>query len=205
MLIKSKYKIARRLGAEIFEKTQTQKFALRTERRGGKTLKHPRGRSDFGKELLEKQKARYTYGINERQFSKYVSEALLQKAMKADQHLYNRLETRLDNVAYRLGLASTRQSSRQLVSHGHLLVNGVRVTIPSYNVKKGDTVTIREGSVKKPLFKDIGERMKNHIQNLPSWLSFNLENKKGEVQGQPVLTKNDLTFDVSAILEFYRR
>ena len=203
MFIKSKYKIARRLGPEIFDKTQTQKFALRSEKKSSLTSKRPKARSDFGLQLIEKQKARFTYGINERQFSKYVSEALAQKAVKADEALYVRLETRLDNVAYRFGLAPSRQASRQMVSHGHLLVNGVRVTIPSFNVKTGDKISIREASLKKPLFAGLEERLKEKIS--PSWLAFDIAKKSGAVQGRPVLVKTDLTFDISAILEFYRR
>jgi small subunit ribosomal protein S4 len=202
MIIKSKYKIARRLGPEIFDKTQTQKFALRAEKRAG-PVKHGRAKSDFGNQLIEKQKARYTYGINERQFAKYVAEALAQKAHKADEHVYVRLETRLDNVAYRIGLAPSRQAARQMVSHGHLLVNGVRVTVPSYNVKKGDKITIREASIKKPLFSTLEEKIKDHTS--PAWLSFDIQKKAAEVQGRPVLVKTDLAFDIAAILEFYRR
>ena len=202
MINKPKYKIARRLGPGIFEKTQTQKFALREGRRKEKR-ERPRAKSDFGIQMLEKQKARYSYGIGERQFAKYVAEAIAKKSAKTDELLYERLETRLDNVAYRLHLAPTRQAARQLVSHGHLTVNGVRVTIPSYNVKLGDKVKIREVSVKKVLFANLAENLKDKMP--PSWLSFDVEKQAGEVQGKPKLVKSELVFDIAAILEFYRR
>src|SRR3989344_3884210 len=118
MLIKSKYKIARRLGSPIFEKTQTQKFALSLGRRGEKERKHPRTFTDYGKQLLEKQKVRYTYLMNERQLKKNVRQVLAKKGIKQDERLYEILETRLDSVTYRLGFGPTRLAVRQLVNHG---------------------------------------------------------------------------------------
>lgn len=202
MINKPKYKIARRLGPGLFEKTQTQKFALREGRRK-ESRERPRAKSDFGIQMLEKQKARYQYGINERQFAKYVGEALAKKSAKPDESLFERLETRLDNVIYRLKLAPTRQASRQMVSHGHMTVNGVRITIPSYNVKVGDKIKIREASAKKIIFANMAETLKDAIA--PSWLSFDAEKRAGEVQGKPKLVKSELLFDIAAILEFYRR
>lgn len=202
MINKPKYKIARRLGPGIFEKTQTQKFALREGRRK-ESRERPRPKSDFGLQMLEKQKARYSYGIGERQFAKYVAEALAKKTTKTDELLYERLETRLDNVVYRLHLAPTRQASRQMVSHGHITVNDVRITIPSYNVKLGDKVKIREASAKKILFANLAEKLKDGMP--PSWLKFDAEKRAGEVQGKPKLVKSELVFDIAAILEFYRR
>ncbi|MBU6390467.1 30S ribosomal protein S4 [Patescibacteria group bacterium] len=202
MQIKSKYKIARRLGANIFDKTSTQKFALREGRRKEKR-ERGRGQSAFGRELLEKQKARYYYGVGERQFSKYAREAIAKKSVRSDESLYERLETRLDNAAYRLRLAPTRQAARQLVSHGHITVNGVRITIPSYNVKIGDAVKIRDASAKKALFNDLADRVKDYVP--PSWLPFDYEKREGAVAGRPKLVKSELPFDIDAILEFYRR
>ena len=202
MINKPKYKIARRLGPGIFEKTQTQKFALREGRRK-ESRDRPRPKSDFGLQMLEKQKARYSYGIGERQFAKYVAEALAKKTTKTDELLFERLETRLDNVAYRLHLAPTRQAARQMVSHGHIMINDVRITIPSYNVKVGDKVKIREASAKKILFADLVEKLKDSMP--PSWLKFDAEKLVGDVQGKPKLVKSELVFDIAAILEFYRR
>ncbi len=202
MINKPKYKIARRLGTGIFEKTQTQKFALREGRRSEKKDR-PRAKSEFALQMLEKQKARYSYGVNERQFAKYVASALAKKSTKPDETLYEYLENRLDNVIYRMRLAPTRQASRQMVSHGHITVNGVRVTIPSYGVKLGDKIKIRESSAKKIIFAGMVEKLKDAVP--PSWLSFDPEKRAGEIQGKPKLVKTELLFDIAAILEFYRR
>lgn len=200
MQIKSKYKIARRLGANIFDKTQTQKYALRNQ---DKKMARPRPKSDFGMQLLEKQRARYFYGINERQFKKYVREVIEKGAMNPDEMLYERLERRLDNVVYRLKLAPTRQAARQMVSHGHIVVNGVRVDVPSFGVKQGDKISIRPGSLKKPLFAKLDETIKDHLP--PSWLAYDHAKKEAIVQGAPKLVKTELPFDFSPILEYYKR
>jgi small subunit ribosomal protein S4 len=168
MKIKSKYKIARRLGPAVFEKTQTQKFAARMSRKGKKF--ENRMISDFGKALLEKQKARYTYLINERQFKKYADKAIAERTKKPEESLVEALETRLDNATYRLGLAPTRLASRQMVSHGHIKVNGRKVDTPSMRLKIGDKVTINDRSLNKPLFNNIEEKLKN--SNTPPWLKF---------------------------------
>ena len=201
MINKPKYKIARRLGPGMFDKTQTQKFALREGRRVV-SRERSRPKSRYGLQLLEKQKARVSYGINDRQFSKYVRDALADSYGNPGDALFERLETRLDNVVYRLHLAPSRQASRQIVSHGHITVNGIRITIPSYNVKKGDELKIREASAKSPLFQNIEEQMKNSVP--PAWLSFDLEKRTGLVQGRPKLMPLELIFEMSAILEFYR-
>lgn len=201
MISKPRYKIARRLGHGLFEKTQTQKFALREGRRK-EVRERPRAKSEFGIQLLEKQKARYFYGVNERQFSKYVEQALLKKGAN-DQLLFERLETRLDNVVCRLHLAPTRRASRQMVSHGHILVNGIRVNVPSYNLKVGDKIAVREGSAKKIIFADMPEKLKDYTP--PSWLKFDAVSRTGEMQGKPKMIKSELLFDMAAVLEFYRR
>ena len=201
MISKPRYKIARRLGPGLFEKTSTQKFALREGRRK-ETGKRPKAKSEFGLQLLEKQKARFFYGINERQFAKYVEQALLKRGAN-DELLHERLETRLDNVVCRLHLAPTRRASRQMVSHGHILVNGVRVTVPSYNLKIGDKISVREGSAKKIIFANLVERLKDTMP--PSWLKFDPTTRVGEMQGKPKMVKSELLYDIAAVLEFYRR
>lgn len=203
MIIGPKYKIARRLRAPIFEKTQTQKYALR-EARKAKTAKRTSQKTEYGLALLEKQKARLTYGLVEKQFAKYVAEAIKRKGVKSTQALFEKLELRLDNAVYRLGLASTRRFARQMVSHGHITLNGKRVTIPSIQVKKGDIVGIREGSLKSGLFNTLSERMKSY--SAPAWLKFDEGTKKGTVTGEPVLeTQKDLLFSLDTVLEFYSR
>ncbi len=201
MIIGPKYKIARRLGAGVFEKTQTQKFALAKGRKKSEGRGGPK--TDFGVQMLEKQKARYSYGLTEKQFSKYVKSSLAKKGAKQQEMLNGALENRLDNVVLRAGFAPTRMAARQLVSHGHMTVNGKRVTIPSYAVRLGDVVSIREASAKKTVFATLDERLKN--TTVLSWLKLDAEKKTATVQGAPKLNPTELIFDLGQVLEFYSR
>jgi small subunit ribosomal protein S4 len=206
MIIGPRYKIARRLGVPVFEKTQTQKFAIRSGAgaAGGKmgAGKKPRAKSDYGLGLIEKQKARMSYGIPGRQFSNYVKKAIENKGSSSEM-LVRSLESRLDNVALRAGYAPTRQAARQMVSHGHLMVNGTIITIPSYQVSVGDVVAIREGSKKKAIFTTLDDRFK--AVKSPAWLSVNTEKKEAKIEGIPTANPSELLFDVGAVLEFYSR
>jgi len=201
MKIGPKYKIARRLGAPIFEKTQTQKFALRQAKKLENNPR-PRSKSDFGLGMIEKQKARYTYGVNERQFSNYVKAALLKEG-NTGELLISALESRLDSVVLRAGFASTRRAARQMTSHGHITVNGRIVRVPSLSVKIGDVIGIREGSKIKPLFASLEERLKT--VKLPAWLKLNFDKKEVTIDGKPVAQNSDLLFNVATVLEFYTR
>ncbi len=201
MKIEKRYKIARRLGANVFEKTQTQKFALRANQKS-QFSKKPRAKSDYGLGLLEKQKARYSYGITSKQFSNYVTKATEKKGNASDL-LVTLLESRFDNVALRSGFATTRQAARQMTSHGHLTINGGIVTIPSYQVKVGDVIGIREGSKKKGLFTNLDERLKTI--KLPAWLKMDFDKKEITVDGIPHILHSELLFSPGAVLEFYSR
>ena len=201
MINKPKYKTARRLGANIFDKTQTQKFAGKEAQR--KVEKRPRPKSDFGLQMLEKQKAKVTYGVGERMFAKYVKSILEKAGANSPEKLISILENRLDNVVYRLGFAPTRQASRQMVSHGHIKVNGLKITVPSYNVSIGEVITIRESSAQKPLFAGLTEKLKTHTY--PSWLSLDITKKEAKVQGAPKLGALETNFDTAAVLNFYSR
>lgn len=205
MKIKSKYKIARRLGPAVFEKTQTQKYALRngTKKGGFGGESRPKMLTDFGKALLEKQKARFTYIMNERQFSRYAEEAIAEKKKKPEDSMFEQLEMRLDNVVSRLGFAKTRLSARQVVSHGHITVNKKRVSIPSYKVAVGDVISIMPRSQKSKLFESLAERSKE--QFIPQWLTFDLEKLEGKVVGTPKFTQSENAFDMPTILDFYKR
>ena len=204
MIIGPKYKIARRLGAPIFEKTQTQKYVLsqgRREKNGKRGFSRPK--SEFGLQLVEKQKARFTYGLTERQFSKYVKEATEKKGKNAIASIFESLELRADNIAYRAGFATTRLAARQMVGHGHMLVNGKRITIPSYKLSEGDVLSIREGSAGKPLFQNLDERLK--ARTVPAWIKFDFDKKTATVQGMPKYEQSENLFDLNAVLEFYSR
>jgi small subunit ribosomal protein S4 len=201
MINKPKYKTARRLGANIFDKTQTQKFANKEAQK--KVEKRPRPKSDFGLQMLEKQKAKMTYGVNERMFAKYVKSILEKAGANSPDSLIYILESRLDNTIYRLGFAPTRQAARQMVSHGHIMVNGLKITIPSYAVSIGDKITIRENSAKSALFANLAEKLKD--RNIPSWLALDITKKECKVQGAPKLNPMETNFDPAAVLNFYSR
>jgi small subunit ribosomal protein S4 len=203
MIIGPKYKIARRLGAPVFEKTQTQKYAMRLgQKSANKQSSRPKAKSNYGLGMLEKQKARFSYGITSKQFGNYVKKATERKG-NSSELLVRLLEGRLDNVALRSGFTTTRQAARQLVSHGHLTVNGTIVTIPSYQIKIGDIIAIREGSKKKPLFATLDERLKTI--KIPAWLKLDLEKREIRVDGIPTANQAELLFNVGAVLEFYSR
>ena len=135
-MTQKKYKLCRRLGAGIYEKCQTQKFA-KSEPMTKKGKKPGGRRSDYGNQLIEKQKVRFMYGVREKQFGNYVDYAMehAKKGTAPAELLFRQLEERLDNAVYRLGFAHTRALARQMVSHGHFTVNGKKLTIPSYSVK----------------------------------------------------------------------
>ncbi len=199
--IKSKYKIAKRLGAQIFEQTQSQKFAL-SEARSKKIKKGGRGGSDYGRQLLEKQRVRYTYGIPERQLYNYAHAAY--ELPNPPEELHRMLELRADSVAYRSGLASTRRAARQLVSHGHLTVNGTRITVPSYRLKKGDVLSVREGSRQGTLFSHLQDPEKSN-RPTPQWLTRDNNLMKVEVVGLPAYGPVETTLDYATVFEFYSR
>ena len=201
MKIGPKYKIAKRLGAGVFEKTQTQKFML-SEARSQKSKRRIPPKSEYAKQFLEKQKIRFTYGLTERQLRNYIREVLGSDRPGAE-HLFELVESRLDNAVYRMGLAQTRRAARQLVSHGHILINGKRVTIPSYRVSPSKLIAIRPGSRATPLFKDLSEKLKDYTA--PSWLSFDLDKGEGKVTGGPKLQGTALHYEIGPVLEFYSR
>lgn len=203
MKVGPKFKIGKRLGASVFEKCQTQKFQIseaRSEKTGKKRFST---RSDYAKQFLEKQKVRYTYGISEKQFKNYVIESNKTGVKNPSETLFQLLETRLDNVVYRLGLAPTRRAARQMVSHGHIKVNGVRVTVPSYRVKSNDSISVREGSSGSKLFTTLEDKMKDY--STPEWLSFDQTKKVGSIKMRPTYRKTDNAFDLTPVLEFYSR
>jgi small subunit ribosomal protein S4 len=201
MKIGPKFKIARRLGAPIFEKTQTAKYAqsLARKERSGKGSSRPK--SEFGQALIEKQKARLTYGLSERQFRGYVDKAIA--SANPTQKLFSQLETRLDNVLFRSGLAKTRSQARQAATHGHATVSGRRVDVPSVHLKTGDVVSLREASAQSPLFAEVTERMKTLA--VPAWLEVNPEAKTAKVVGEPVLEAVQNVFDLRVVLEYYNK
>lgn len=202
MKIGPKFKIAKRLGAPIFEKTQTQKFELSLAR-GGRRVKRAGQASDYKKQMTEKQKMRFSYGITEKQLRRYVDDAVSKTGHQPVAVLMDRLESRLDNVIYRMGLAKTRRLARQIASHGHICVNGKRMTIPSHRVKIGDVITIREGSRQTGLFIDLNNTF--DVARLPAWVTFDPKKHAGTVTQAPIYNPSETLFDPEQVMEFYSR
>lgn len=200
MKTRPQYKTARRLGP-IYEKTQTQKFAISAERKTPRG-KRPRQASEYGKQLLEKQKVRLTYGLSESQFSNYVKEAITTKGTPVET-LHRVLELRLDNVVYRIGLAPTRRAARQMVSHGHITVNGRKTTVPSRRVFLTDRIGVRAGSKDAGYFTNFAEKFME--RPLPSWLSWNPKEMEGGVSELPNAENAPPAGDLIMVLSFYSR
>lgn len=206
----SKCRVCRRAGEKLFLKGEkcfspacTFNKKPYAPGQSGASSRRRKNVSEYGKQLSEKQKVRNTYGLRERQFSNYVKEAMKRKDANPADTLYEILEQRLDNVVYRIGLAASRPLARQMVSHGHITVNGRKVTIPSYHVQPGDTLSVREGSKSKGLFTDITPRLKKY--QFPKWVSFSPDELKGEMAGKPEVEKSEIPFDLSSVIEFYSR
>jgi small subunit ribosomal protein S4 len=200
MIQKPKFKICRRLGPGVYDKCQTSKFVI-SSKGGALGARRPKAPSEYGGQLIEKQKIRFSYGISERQLSNYVKKASHIKGAGTAEKLYEELEFRLDNAIYRMGLAPSRRGARQMVSHGHFIVNDTKVTIPSYELKSGDIIKIREGSKAKKIFDNMAEKIKDY--NSPVWINFDINNMQGKVLDKPKNTESFL--DLNAVLEFYSR
>jgi len=158
--------------------------------------------SDYGVQLREKQKMRRIYGIRETQFRNYMKEAIRRKGVTGEV-LLQIIESRLDNVVYRLGLASSRAQARQIVNHGHILVNGRRVNIASYLVKPGDTIEVSESGRNIPTI--LASIESSGGRALPAWLQFDANQMKGTVLSMPVRDEIDTDVQESLIVEFYSR
>jgi small subunit ribosomal protein S4 len=156
----------------------------------------------YGIQLIEKQKAKMIYGLLERQFRKYVEEAARSKENTADA-LLRLLETRLDNVIYRLGYAKTRSQSRQYVGHGHFTVNGRKVTVPSIALRAGDIIGIRAQSSKSKMFEGMKEKLSTN--DLPAWLTLDTDTMTAKVVGLPKAVDASPLFDTKQIVEPYSR
>lgn len=158
--------------------------------------------SEYGQQLMEKQKVRYTYGLSEKQFRKYFEEITVQKGDKIELFL-RKLETRLDNVIFRLGWASSRRQARQIVSHGHILVNNRRVDIPSYELKKGNIIKIKTASKKTVLFDNLKTNLKKY--KAPTWLSLDKDKLEAKMINWPKTEEAGKIGDMAMIIEYYSR
>ena len=171
------------------------KKSNRNSKRAGKV-------SEYGLQLREKQKAKFIYGVLEKPFRNYYEKADRKKGMTGE-NLMTMLESRLDNVVFRLGFARTRREARQIVDHKHVLVNGKSVNIPSYLVKAGDVIEIREKSKSLQRYKDIVEVTAGRL--VPAWLDVDQENFKGTVKNLPTREEIDVPVNEMLIVELYSK
>ncbi len=192
------YKKARRVGFSISE---TGKELARRPYGPGQHGNARKGKlSDYGVQLKEKQKVRFMYGLNEKQFRKTFDEAAKLKGVHGEDFL-KLLESRLDNLVYRLGFATTRRGARQLVNHGHITVNGKKVDIPSYRVKVGDTIALKEGSKDHKAVLEALEKVTKRVE----FVTYDEKNLSGVYVRMP--ERNELNADIneSLIVEFYNK
>lgn len=201
-------RLCRRVGEKLMlkgDRCETAKCAV--EKRAAASGPRGRGRrprkySDYALRLREKQKARYSYGVLERQFRRTFAEAEKAPGMTGET-LAQLLERRLDNTVYRLGYSESRNQARQLVRHGHVAINGHKVDIPSYTVKPGDAVTWKGSSVNKALYNKAMERIEARV--IPSWLSLDKKDMSGRVLSLPVAEEIATKFDKKMVVEHYSR
>lgn len=197
-----KNKIARRFGLNLGLKTNAAKVAKRLSQPPGVhgPGKRSKAASGFGKQLLEKQKARIVYGIRESQFRRYVERAT---TLKGDSgvNLQRLLEMRLDNVVYRLGFAVTRAQARQMVSHKMFKVNGKPLNVPSHTLKVGDEISLKENKKKKVIFSGMTEKLQKI--DLSSWLKMDANALTGKILNLPNEMDFEKVFDVKLIIEYY--
>ena len=199
-------RLCRRSGEKLMLKGSrclTPKCALdRREKPPGQQMGRRRRVSDRGLQLREKQKARYTYGIMERQFRRLFTHAERQTGITGE-NLLVLLERRLDNVVYRLGFADSRSQARQIVQHGHIMLNGRKTNIPSCMVKEGDTISWREGSTKTEYYKQVAQTIES--KSVLSWLSLDRKTLVGQVLSLPTPDDIDDKFEGKTIVEYYSR
>lgn len=160
-------------------------------------------KTNYGKQLMEKQKTKRMYGLQEIQFRNYFEKAL-SKVGNTGELLFRFLESRLDNVVYRLGYAPSRRQARQMVGHGHIRVDGKKVNIPSYQVKVGEVISLSERALGKKGFAEIKNKLAK-IENLPAYLSLDAAKVSGKMTSQPKLGDISVNVDWRTIVEFYSK
>jgi small subunit ribosomal protein S4 len=199
-------RLCRREGQKLFLKgARCFEEKCSANRRAGVPGQHGQAKkkmSEYGLQLREKQKAKRFYGILESQFRKYFEMAKRSSGITGENLLFL-LESRLDNVIYRIGLAASRAEARQLVTHAHFRVNGKNVNIPSYQLKDGDVITLKDRSKNLGKFKEMAEASEG--KGLPSWLEFDSENMTGRIIGKPTRQDIDIEIEEHLIVELYSK
>lgn len=199
-----KAKICRRFGENLFGSEKYDKILARKNYPpGAHGQSFSRGQSEYGKQLMMKQKIKFIYGILERQFRKHYEEVKNKSGVTGDL-LLARLERRLDNVVYRLGFANTRPQARQIVSHGLIYVNGKKLDIPSYRTEVGDEISINPNKAQNNYFKNQEESLKNK-KDVPAWLSLDQKNITGKMIALPKRSDCAYNVDPQVVVEFYSK
>ena len=202
-----KEKLSRKVGENLGLKAERSfspksSFLKKSYRPGQHGKARRRALSEFGAQLLEKQKIKFTYGISESQLKNYFEEAK-QRVGVTGNTMLSTLERRLDNVIYRSGLAGSRNIARQLVSHGHFLVNEKKVTVSSYRVKIGDIMVIKPSSRSKQVFFDLVNKLKKH--ETPSWIEIDKKNLEIKINNDPSNDDLPKNFNINSIIAFYSK
>ena len=203
-------KLCRREGEKLFLKGERcfspkcsfDKRDYAPGQHGRNMSRRRRRESDYGRQLRAKQRARRVYGVMERQFSRYYKVALQRRGLTG-LNLLQILESRLDNVVYRMGFASSRAEARLMVTHGHFVVNGRRTDIPSMLLKDGDELSVREGSRKLTYYKNLGDLVEK--RNVPAWLERDAKALAGKVERLPERSEIDGSLNEQLIVEYYSR
>lgn len=205
-------KVERRLGEKLLIKGERcagpkcallrRSYAPGMHGKGGKGGKRRRDSSEFGSLLREKQKVRYLYGLDDNSLKGYIKKAIAQKGTLGV-NMVHLLEERLDNVVFRLGFAESRRQARQVVTHGHIAVNGRTINTPSYNIKKDDVISLKERAQKLGLAVGMDERLKSY--EAPRWLQLDKVKKQGKVMAHPEPEDIQLLVDITKIKEYYAR
>ncbi len=207
--ISSKCKLCRREGQKLFlkgERCTSAKCAMvkKNYKPGlhGPKKTHSK-MSAYGKQLREKQKTKRIYGLLEKPFVNLVKKAMKDKK-NSNQALLSSLENRFDNIIYRLKLANSRNSAKQFISHGQFKINGKSVNVPSYRLKIGDQIEVKESKSNSAYWKNKKEQLKNE-KNIPTWLSLDINKLKAQVNSNPHFDEIQKAIDTSLIIEFYSR
>ncbi len=202
---KSKEKLERSLGMKLFlkaERCNSPKCAMvrHPQRPGMHGAKHKRAKTEYGDQLLEKQRIKVNYGLGEKQLAKIIKESM-KKTGSIAEALISALECQLSNVVFRLGFANSRAIARQLISHGHFFINNRKVTIPSYFVKIGQNISIKPSSMELLLFKNLSDKLKKY--DSPEWLNLDKEKLSGKITSLP--KEIDMPFDINLVVDYYSR
>ncbi|MCK5080714.1 MAG: 30S ribosomal protein S4 [Candidatus Moranbacteria bacterium] len=208
---RNKCRLCRRAGEKLFlkgDRCATPKCAMIKRPyppgiHGAKGSSRGRGLTEYGKQLQQKQKVKRIYGVTEKQFRKHLNEAIKQKGIAGD-NLVTKLESRLDNVIFRMNLASSRAAARNLVSHGHFQVNGKNLNIPSAYVELGDKITVKKNKLEKNYFVNKQTVLKKNLE-IPGWVAFDPKKMSGEIVSMPNKDDVNISVDIQEVVEFYSR